>query len=176
MKGHKSFWVVILFVLLSALPFVPVALSLAQIRSSVLLDKSVTWETGKSEIFQVPPLSPGEYEIRLDSDRPDWQPVVQVSWDLIDSLGQKTHSSGEKTEEVMLTRAIGKFKIKSNSSQGYKLQVQFQNSNPEGHPIRLKLGLDRGLLLDKSARLFGITLAISLALIFLLWKPLVSIR
>ena len=183
MSGRKQFWIVIIFAIVSAAPFVTVALSLNKLRNSVILDKPVDWKEGAEYTFGHEAVSPGEYEIRLDSDVSDWQPTVKLSWvysKMSPEAKSATGPSGEITissnsSEVALTRPIDKIHIEKDWDAHYVLKVKFLSTNPDKHAVRLKIGRDREALLAQSTHDFIYSLAISLVLLALLWKPLMSI-
>ncbi len=174
MKSSRQLWVFICFVILSAAPFVPVGMSFIKIRAAVVVDQEIEWAGGKQSVFSVPKLEKGAYELRLESAVSDWQPKVELTWQLRDKQTLKEIVSLTTPEQITLTRLIGKIQIEQEAGGENELVVKFINSNPTARKMRIKLAHDREALLAKSSKEFGIVLAISLVLSLLLWKPLMA--
>ena len=171
MKSRKQFWVVIAFAVLSVLPFFPVARSISKLRHSVIFDSPIQWQEGQEQIFKIPALKSGDFELRIEADASDWQPTVKLTWNLLDS-GQHEIAGIANPEEIMIIRPIAKIQIHNDLPAENELKLHFFNSNPAKHAIRVKLGLDRDALLADSAHQFLVYLAISLVLTLLLWRSL----
>ena len=174
MKKSRQFWVFICFVILSALPFVSVGMSFMKIRAAVVMDQEIEWTGGKQAVLQVPKLEKSAYELRLESAVSDWQPLVELTWQLRDKQTLEEIVSLNTPEKITLTRPIGKIQIAQETSGENELVVNFINSNPTNRKLRIKLAHDRDALLAESSKEFGIVLAISLVLSLLLWKPLMA--
>jgi hypothetical protein len=174
MKWNRQFWALVCFAILSAIPFVPVGMSLIKLRSSILFDQPILWVEGKEMTYTLPSLKRGVYELRLDSTVSDWDPTVKLTWELREKQTSREIVSLTTLKEIPLTRPVAKIHIEADTQGENELSVRFANSNPTKRALRLKVGLDRAALLESSSRTFGIVLAISLALSLLLWKPLMA--
>lgn len=172
MKKSKQFWAVIAFGILSAAPFVPVAKNLIKIRSAMIIDQPISWIEGQPQTFKIPQLNSGDYELRLESTVSDWQPTVKVAYGLKDLQSAREIMPISNPEEIILTRPIAKLHIQEDTAGENELTLIFANANPTQNSIRIKLSRDRDSLLAESTREFSVVLAISLALMLFLWKPL----
>jgi len=166
----KSFWGFIIFLILLALPSIPIFTSLLALRGSVLVDQEIQWKAGEPVVTAIPEAPFTHFEIRLEAQEPQWNPQVKARWSLLDSAGQVLVSSGEEGKEWPLTRPLTLF-TKTPGAIPSRLEIQFLNSNPENHTVRLRVSEDRGFLLAKSERLFIVLLALSLGLLLVIRKP-----
>ncbi len=174
MERKRQLWALIFFGLLAVAPFIPVATSFFELRSAILFDEQVFWADGQEFKYSVPQLNKGFYELRLDSSVSDWQPIVKLTWSLMEKKTSREIISVSEPQEIILTKPIAKILISENTQGENELLIRFSNSNPTQHVLRIKLGQDRDSMLAKGSREFGIVLAVSLALMLLLWKPLMK--
>lgn len=174
MTKRRQFWAVIIFIVLSAAPFISVIWSFAEVRSAVLFDSEIKWAEGETVEMIVPSLKPGVYELRMESADSKWNPMVNLTWGLKDKASQKNYLSFDAPYEVELMKPIAKLHLKEDALGENVLWVRFFNANPTNQSMRFKLTLDREAMLAKGSQQFLIVLAISLVLSLLIWRPLMS--
>jgi hypothetical protein len=164
---------VLFFCIFAFLPVIPILTSFYEIRKAVIYDQSIKWQEGEVQKWNLPDLEDKAYEFRLESDQSKWEPIIKARWQLT-SENQTLAKSKDSGEEWNIVRPFYQTKferpVKSSS-----LELQFLNSNKEKHSVRLKVSLDRGVILEKQTRLFIILLAFSLGFIVLIWKPFLTV-
>lgn len=173
MNSRSNVKVVALFLILAFAPFVPVIWGFSKIRSSIIVDRPIEWQEGVEQKVRFPELKPGAYEIRFESSDSKFDGKLLANWSIEGwASGQvEGEFQNRRSYEWPIVQALAKLKVIEDTSSA-EMTLIFLNSNPKPQYIRLKLARDRDVLLQKSTDAFQIVLAISLALMLLLWKPM----
>ncbi|MFN8846405.1 MAG: hypothetical protein ACK5V3_05930 [Bdellovibrionales bacterium] len=164
---------VLYFCLFALLPAIPIVTSFYEIRHAVVFDQPVRWQEGETKRWDLPKLQANSYEFRLESDQSKWEPIIKARWQVV-SGNQSLAKSSELGQEWNMVRPFLQTKFEEPIESGV-IELQFLNTAKESHPVRLKVSLDRGVILEKQTRLFIILLAFSLGFIVLIWKPFLTV-
>ncbi len=171
---NKQSLSVLFFCLFAFLPAIPILTSFYEIRKAVIFDQKILWQEGEAQKWNLPDLESKAYEFRIESDQSKWEPIIKARWQLAadDQLVAKSKEGGQ---EWNIVRPFYQVKFEKPVKSGV-FELQFLNSAKESHPLRFKVSLDRGFILEKQTRLFVILLAFSLGLIVLIWKPFLTVK
>lgn len=167
---NRKLGTTLFFLILFLLPFIPVITSLMDIRNAIILDQPINWSENTREVIQIPEANFTHFEFRIESTEAKWEPTIKAKWVLIGKNNEVLRSSAEEGEEWVISRPLLNF-VKSTDQVPHVLEIEFLNSNPEEHPVRLRVAQDRAVLLQKSERLFIVLLALSLGLMLVVLKP-----
>lgn len=170
---QKKSKLVVLFLLFSLLPVIPIVTSFAELRNSVIFVQTLTWEKDQKFEIAIPTMGSSIYEFRFESDDSKWEPMLNAKWKLT-SGDQVLAESPSEGQEWNIVRPFLEYNNSAALAEGKALEFIFLNSNPAKHEVRLKISKDRGQILDKHTRLFVILLALSLGLTLLIWKPFLT--
>lgn len=165
---------VILFILFSFLPVIPLFTSFYELRRSVILDQKVNWTEGHKQSWTLPPLQDTNYEFRLESDDSKWEPIIKAKW----ALSSSAKVVAESPNSGLEWNLVRPFLVLKNSEalDSPVLEIQFLNSSDKTQAVRLKVSKSREQILEKQTRLFIILLAFSLGFIVLIWKPFLTVN